>query len=511
VRKMKNLALIFLTLTSLSATAQNIENYTLKGKVIDSIQEILPFTTVVVLAEKDSVLINYAVSNSSGIFEMLKVKPANYILQLSYMGFKTFSRKITVKGKNSVFNLGTIALVSNNSLLSEYIVEGEYIPIVFKKDTVEYNANAFKTTKNANVEKLFTKMPGIEVDEDGEITAHGEKVTKILVDGKEFFGDDPKIASKNIPADAVAKVQVFDKKSELADFTGVDDGVRTRTINLVLKKDRKKGYFGTASVGGGHQDKYEGKLNLNRFSETAQFTTLLMANNVNKQGFSYKDYFNFMGGISNVMKSGKMNFDPSSSGVPINTPGANNGVASTIAGGLNYNQDFGKKTHFISSGFVNNSNSDINRISNSTNYLKSGSFTSASAENQNQKLQNYRVNTKLQHEFNLKNRLDISAIGVYSVSDADVLSDETKIFSDAIENSANSNAKTYSEGINGTLNFDYKKRFKKMGRSINVLADIYYLQDKKNNTTNTNSGIKLNDSTSVISSLYKNNWNPKTK
>ena len=500
---MRKIGVLILMAISFSSYSQNLESYTVKGTVKDSVNMILPYTTAVILSEKDSTLVNYAVSNDFGVFEMIKVKPANYILQLSFMGFKTFSRKITIKGKSPVVNLGNIALVSNTNNLDEFTVEGQYIPIVFKKDTVEYNANAFKTNKNANVEKLLTKMPGIEVDEDGEITAHGETVSKILVDGKEFFGDDPKIASKNIPADAVDKIQVFDKKSELAEFTGVDDGERNRTINIILKKDRKKGYFGNAEVGGGYENKYKGKLNLNRFSQTAQFTSLLMANNINEQGFSYQDYFNFMGGISNVMKTGKMNFDPSSSGVPINTPGANNGVASTIAGGINYNQDFGSKTHFISSGFVNNSNSDILRNTSSTNYLRNSSYTSQSNENQNQNLQNYRLNTKLQHEFNDKNRLDINMIGIYSLSNADVLSSEEKVFSDAILNNANSTTQTYGEGINTTVSFDYKKRFAKKGRSINVLADLYYLKNNNRNTVATATGIKIDTSNLVTSSLLQ--------
>ena len=500
---MKKIITLIFSLSTILSFGQALESYTVKGVVLDSNKAILPYTTVVLLSQKDSTLVNYSVSNDFGIFEMVKVKPANYIMQLSYMGYKTYSKKVSVNGLIPIVDLGVLTLVSNTSVLDEFTVEGEYIPIVFKKDTVEYNASSFKTSKNANAEDLFSKMPGIEVDEDGEITAHGETVTKILVDGKEFFGDDPKIASKNIPADAIDKVQVFDKKSELTDFTGVDDGERNRTLNIVLKQDRKQGYFGNAEVGAGYEDKYKGKLNLNRFSQTAQFTSLLMTNNINEQGFSYQDYFNFMGGISNVMKSGKMNFDASSSGVPINIPGANNGTASTIAGGINYNQDFGKNTHFISSGFVNNSNSLINRNTSSVNYLKNSSFSSESAENQNQDLQNYRLNAKLQHEFNDKNRLDINVVGIYSISESDVFSVENKLFSDAIQNNANSNTSTYGEGINTTLSLDYKKRFVKKGRSLNFLADLYYLKNDNRNTTNTLTGILIDTFPTINSSVIQ--------
>lgn len=495
--------LFFFCFIALSVTlvGQNLTTYTVKGKVVDSLNEALPYTTVVILSSVDSSLLNYAVSDDFGIFEMVKVKPDNYILQLSFMGYNTFSKKIKVSGEKPIFSLGTIELSNRNNLLSEVSIEGEYIPIVFKNDTVEYNAGAFKTQNGANAEKLFEKMPGIEVDSDGEITAHGEKVNKILVDGKEFFGDDPKIASKNIPADAIDKVQVFDKKSELSEFTGVDDGERSRTINIKLKADRKKGIFGEAKLGGGVESKYAGKLNVNRFSETAQFTSLLMANNINEQGFSYQDYFNFMGGISNVLKTGKMTFDPSETGIPINIPGSNNGIASTLAGGINYNQDIGKSTHIISSFFVNNSNSDIDRTTNSTNFLQESSFESKSEEIQDQFIQNYRLNLKLQHEFNEKNRIDLTAVGIYTGSNSNVFSFENQFFSDGTENISNGKTDKKGDGLNTTLGLDYKKKFEKKGRSINVLGDFYYLNNDNNSLLSNVRAVRLNNGISINNSI----------
>lgn len=484
--------------------SQNLNSYTLIGSVVDSINAPLPFTTVVILSVNDSSLVNYSVSNDFGDFEMKGVKPNSYIMQLSFMGYRTFSKRIEVKGSAELIDLDVLKLSNNDKYLKEVSIEGDYIPIVFRNDTVEYNAGSFKTQKGANVETLLTKMPGIEVDSDGEITAHGEKVTKIYVDGKEFFGDDPKIATKNIPADAIDKVQVFDKKSELSEFTGVDDGERSRTINITLKKDRKKGLFGEASVGGGYgnnNERYKGKLNLNRFSETAQFTTLLMANNVNEQGFSYKDYFNFMGGISNVLKTGKTNFDPSSTGVPINIAGANNGIASTIAGGINYNQDIGKSTHIISSFFVNNSNSDINRITNSVNYLANSSFTSNNTNDQSQDLQNYRLNAKLQHEFNIQNRLDLNVVGIYTASKTNELSNENQLFSDATNNTSSGNSYATGNGLNATFSADYKKKFDKVGRSLNFLGDFYYLNNESKTQLETDREILLQDGSSILASI----------
>ena len=504
---MKNLVLLLaVSVTFLGSYGQNLKAYTLQGSVVDSVNTPLPYTTVVILSNTDSSLINYAVSDGMGDFEIKNVKPNSYILQLSFMGYRTFSKPIKVEGTNEIIDLDILKLSNNDQFLKEVSIEGDYIPIVFRNDTVEYNASSFKTQKGANVEKLLTKMPGIEVDSDGEITAHGEKVNKIYVDGKEFFGDDPKIATKNIPADAIDKVQVFDKKSELAEFTGVDDGEASRTINITLKKDRKKGIFGEASAGGGPEKRYRGKLNLNRFSETAQFTTLLMANNVNEQGFSYRDYFNFMGGISNVLKTGKTNFDPSSTGVPINIPGANNGIASTLAGGINYNQDIGKSTHIISSFFVNNSNSDINRITNTTNYLSNSSFVSNNTNDQSQDLQNYRLNAKLQHEFNVQNRLDLNVVGIYTASKTNEIANENQLFSDATNNTSNSNSYALGNGLNATFSADYKKKFNKMGRSLNFLGDFYYLNNETTTELQTNRNILLKDGTNLIGTIDKDQF-----
>jgi hypothetical protein len=481
---MKHFILLLTVLFSGIVFAQTNIEHTLKGLVIDTLGKPLPYTTIVILKQKDSSMVSYAISDELGAFDIEIVQEGDYILKLSFMGYKNQTRQINVSGIKKEVYLEAIIMKDERNALNELIVEGEQIPIVFKRDTVEYNAGSFKTKKNDNVEGLLEKMPGIEVDEDGNVTAHGKIVTKVLVDGKEFFGDDPKIATKNIPADAINKVQVFDKKSELSDFTGVDDGVRERTINLTLKEDRKKGYFGDINGGVGYEDKYDGKLTLNRFSKTAQFTSLLMANNINKQGFSYKDYFNFMGGISNVMKSGKMNFDPTATGVPINTPGSNNGIANTIAGGINYNQDFGEKTHVISSGFINNSDANVIRNSITTNYIGDDSFISNSNDNQDQYVQNYRLNVKLQHEFNSDNRLDIKATGIYSKNNESGYSNEVSTF---VNDANNLSSNIYSElgnGFNGTADLNYRKRLAKEGRSITVDGSFYMLDNA--NSTNTN-------------------------
>src|ERR1044071_642293 len=161
--------------------------------------------------------------------------------------------------------MGNISMNDRSKVLDEVVVKNEAPPVTLINDTVQYNANSFKTAPNASVEQLLKKLPGVQVDKDGTIKAQGEKVNKVLVDGKEFFGNDPKIATKNLPADAVDKVQVYNKQSDQAQLTGFEDGNYEKTINLKLKKDKKKGVFGKLMAGGGTNDRFESRASLNSF------------------------------------------------------------------------------------------------------------------------------------------------------------------------------------------------------------------------------------------------------
>ena len=172
-----------------------------------------------------------------------------------------------------------------STTLQEVIVERP--PISVKKDTVEYNASAFKTKPNEDVEGLLKKLPGVQVDRDGTVKSQGETVQKVYVDGKEFFGTDPKLATKNLTADMVESVQVFDDMSDQAKFTKIDDGSRQKAMNIKLKKDKKNGYFGKINVGGGTDNRYDNNLSFNRFKGNRQVSLIGAVNNTNKQGFLF--------------------------------------------------------------------------------------------------------------------------------------------------------------------------------------------------------------------------------
>ena len=242
-------SLLFCIVT-LQALAQN--DGSVRGRLTDTAAHAaVPDATVTVLNSRDSSLAGFGRSAASGVFQVSRLARGAYRLLVSHVGYRPVSRNFVVSDPVKDIDLGEIILSDNSSVLDSVTVHQEVPPVTIRHDTLEFNAASFRTRPEAVVEDLLKKLPGVQVDKDGNIKANGEQVKKVLVDGKEFFGNDPKIASKNLPADAVDKVQVFDKKSDQSQFTGFDDGNSQRTINLTIKKEKKHGVFGRLTAGGG--------------------------------------------------------------------------------------------------------------------------------------------------------------------------------------------------------------------------------------------------------------------
>lgn len=299
---MKRFILSALLLITGCAMAQK---FIIKGTVTDSSRAAMPSATVMLMSAKDSSLVNFTVTDAQGGFELRNVSRGDYRVQITFVGFAPFSKSVLASDFVSpVVSVGELQLQPATKQLDEVLVMGEKAPVTVKRDTIEFNAGSFKTQANANVEDLLKKMPGIQVETDGSIRAQGEQVQRVMVDGREFFGRDPKLATRNLPADAVDKVQVFDKKSDQAVFTGIDDGQREKTINLELKEEKRNGAFGTLTAGGGTDSRWQGRASINKFGKGSQLSLLGMGNNVNEQGFSIDDYMNFSGGTRQVMGGG---------------------------------------------------------------------------------------------------------------------------------------------------------------------------------------------------------------
>jgi outer membrane beta-barrel protein/carboxypeptidase family protein len=363
----------------------------IKGRIIDRDGKPIGFTSVVLLHPNDSTMKYFGVSNDQGNYEIKRIKDGNYLMQFSFAGFETAYEKIRIPSENGT-DFGD--KIMSPIALGTVIVEAELIPMTFKTDTLEFNVKAFQTRPGASVEELLEKLPGMEVDESGNVKAQGEDVLKVLVDGKEFFGDDPKVATKNLPAKALEKVQVFDRKSEEASFTGIDDGVRTRTINLLLNEEHKSGYFGEAKGGLGTGESYKAEGKLFRFSSSIQAAVLGMYNNINEFGFTNK---------------GNQLFGQS-----------NKGLNSTLAGGLNLSYNTTGFNRYFISYLGNSRKNELSEQTATENFLEQGEYQQFSDLNSTEKDQPHNINFGIRHDFNKANRFILN--GNFSAGTSDLVS-----------------------------------------------------------------------------------------
>ena len=271
------------------------QTYTIKGTVTDTLNAAqLQRASVVLIRMPDSVIQTFTRTKADGSFELKVPAQGKYLLVVTFPSFADYTDVINVK--KSVTNYGAIPMVSKEHLLKEFVLKQQVAAIKIKGDTTEYMADSFKVKEGATVEDLLKRLPGIQVDKNGQITAQGETVQKILVDGEEFFSDDPKVVTQGMQAAVVDKVQVYDKKSDQTEFTGIDDGQRTKTINLELKEDKKKGYFGKIDAGGGTDGYFQDQGMINAFKAKEQFSVFGIMSNTDKVGLGWQDNNSFSSG-----------------------------------------------------------------------------------------------------------------------------------------------------------------------------------------------------------------------
>ncbi len=282
---MKKIVSLLLLMCCLAATTAHAA--VINGVLVDSqdTTELIEATVKLLKATKDSTMVKGTTTDLNGVFNIKGVKSGKYLLRFSYLGYNDVIKHVTIGDDGRDVNIGVVKMDPNTIMLQEAVVVGLKSPITVKEDTIEFNADTYKTQANAVVEDLLKRLPGVEVGTDGKITANGKEVKKILIDGKEFFSDDPTVASKNIPADMINKLQIVDRKSDLARLTGVDDGEDETVINLTVKKGMNNGWFGTVNGGYGTDKRYTGNLMVNHFRDGNQFTILGGGNNVNNLGF----------------------------------------------------------------------------------------------------------------------------------------------------------------------------------------------------------------------------------
>jgi hypothetical protein len=281
--------ILFFLFCSFVVSAQ--KNIHLSGILLDkSDNEPIVAASVELLAAKDSAFVAGDISSNKGAFSLRNLSKGNYVLRINYIGYLTINRPITLSERQTSVQLDALYLQTNDILLDEAIVEAKRPEVVVKNDTIEYDAASYKVTENAVVEDLLKKLPGAEVDKDGKITVNGKEVKRIMLDGKDFFSDDPQVASRNLPAEMVDKLQVLDRKSDMARMTGFDDGEEETIINLVIRPDMKQGTTGNALAGMGadlHLDndsRYQAAAFLNRMQKSDTYTLIIGSNNNNNMG-----------------------------------------------------------------------------------------------------------------------------------------------------------------------------------------------------------------------------------
>ena len=390
-------AVSVLLLTCFSAYAQN--SFTVKLKLVDDkTSEPVSFATASLTVKGQTTAEKYVLTDAEGNASLAKVKKGTYVFKAELMGYKSHEQEVTVD-KN--VDLGVIKMSEDVKVLDAASVSAVGNPIVVKKDTIEYSASSFKTSDNDMLEELLKKLPGVEVEADGSITANGETITKIMIDGKSFFLDDPQLASKNIPAKLIEKVKVVEKKSDQALFTGIDDGDEETVIDLSLKPGMMEGWFGNIMGGGGHDvpgagsdmndTRYQGAAMIGRFTDKSQNSVILNGNNTNNRGFN-----DMSGSMLQGMRGGGGGMGRGMGGW-----GRGNGIATSWMGGLNgtfdlFDGDMELAGNYMHSGNIRNVIEESSRIT----YLDDGSRLLNDQNGTNQtRSQGHRLGMRLEHKF----------------------------------------------------------------------------------------------------------------
>ena len=468
--------LFFLFLISFGAAAQR--NGVVRGVVMDTIaKQPVAGATLTVMQRSDSSLVSFTMTDNTGRFELRGIPHGDFRILITHVNYHNSNRYFTIKEGKTEVDLGNITFYDAKKVLAEVVVTAEAPPVTMIADTIQYNAGSFKTVPNASVEELLKKLPGVKVEKDGTIKAQGEKVNKVLVDGKEFFGNDPKVATRNLPADAVDKVQVYDKMSDQAQLTGFDDGNSEKTINLKLKKDKKKGVFGKITAGGGTNDRYEGRFNVNSFKGARQMSVIGMGNNDNAEGFSFMDMLNFSGELSRLRQGGSggnVSISMNSSDA-MGMAGSNTGINTTRAAGINYNNIIGKKTDFQSNFLSSYYNPNTESHSQRQYFLSDSSYFS-NANNYNDNITNsQRLNLNADIIIDSFHSLKITpSFGFQQAKNSSYADYEN--LSDLKQRSVQGYTRNFSSsnGMNFRNDLLFRKKFRKRGRTFSLLFQNSY-------------------------------------
>lgn len=469
------LAICALGLAGTSGSLQAQEEYHVTGIVQDTAGAPISGAMVVALTAADSVLAKFALTTGEGSFRLGGLPAGAYILQVTLIGHQTVRRPFELAGSD--LDAGVVTMRIMVVEMDPLVVSVEQVPFVVRRDTLSYNVAAFETPPNAMVEDLLKRLPGIDVDNDGTITAQGEEVENVLVDGREFFGPDPTIATRNLPADAVRQVDVFDKQSDVAEFTGIPDGDDERTIDLRLREDARAGRFGRVSGGFG-QDvnnearigtaaandlRYEGRLNINRFSPTMQLSLAANTDNVNRENFAASELFSSLGALGQLGALGGLGrggFGGGFSGAP--------GFTESLGVGLNANRDFDDSGWIRSSYFLSQIDNQRDQlVQEQALFGEDVASLSTQTGASSSVRSSHRVNLNAEYSPSPRQRLRLRATVRRGSSEASSLSERTTVTAQPPPlNTANTVNVTDGEEWRGNAQITWMRRLSDEGGSI---------------------------------------------
>ncbi len=379
------------------------QEFLVKGQVVDALtNEKLSSATVFVESLQDSTLLNYTISNSTGEFELLfKTKEEQAKLSISYVGKLPFVQRLPLTTPS--IELGVLKLEDLTDNLDEVLVNVDRSPITIKRDTLEFNAASFKTRPDANLEDTLKQLPGVEVDASGNITVNGSPVQRILVNGREFFGNDPKIATKNLPKDIINKIQVVDTKTQSQEFTGEEGDSENKTINITIDKEKNRGFFSRATQGGGTDDRYEMSGIANYFEDDLRLSVLASSNNINSSGFTFDEVFDAMGRRAATVTGGRGgNF-----GINGANSGNNTGITKSETAGLNFVNEWDKIYEVSSDYFFGSNKTDTRTSTRRENILPDRTFFTNSERNSRRNNDSHRGNVNFTYKPDTLTRINI--------------------------------------------------------------------------------------------------------
>ena len=501
-RKSFILAALLMLLFSFGAAAQ--QSFSVKAVLQDaSTKEKLSFVTVVLAKPKADRPSAYALSEEDGSLLFAEMRPGTYIFKAELLGYKVYEKEFIIKDKD--VDLGTVSMEPDTEMLAAASVSAVGNPIQMKSDTISFTASSVKTTDNDMLEDLLKKIPGIEISEDGSITHNGRSIDKITIDGKTFFLDDPQLATKNLPAKIVDKVKVIEKKSDQAQFTGIDDGEEETIIDLSVRPGMMNGLFGNASLGGGHDVpssdvsgdyRFQGGGFVGKFTDKTQISVIANANNTNNRGF--KDLAGDM--MGSIMGGGM--------GRGQGGWGRGNGITTSYMAGVNAGTNlFDDKMELTGDYLYNNTNKDVKENSTQTTYLDDSNLIYDSKGVSATNTYGHRIGMRMEHKFSdntsilFQPQIDFGR-GSFSETSSDAT--RTHLLADDSVNDTNLSEKLRS-GNNENLTARgfalFRQRLWVPGQTVTVMGNFNLSTNSLNGLNNSSTTVFNSDGTSAISAV----------